>query len=419
MNEKEFIAYVESFNKKAGEYTRDEAFQIGLKFKELPVKPMTWKELAIKLGYMNGEALRGLVKNRLTKDGLIEKEPDLVDKVQEQIINNEISDSDDVINEIESKLAILYKEQQKYRDIMTAYRRAMREEARLEVLKDCINGSIIKLDDLPKFKYENTFKTNNNNEAVLLLSDLHIGVECDNFYNQYNVDVARERLEILTQSTIEYCKRNNVKRLTILNLGDLVHGIIHTSARLETEMDVIDQVMKASELLANTLNSLQLCAPEVIYRSCSDNHSRVIANKNEAIEQENFYRLIDWYLQERLKGTKIKFIFDNIDISIGKFTLMNGKTMMFAHGHNVNINTAYQIMTGATKQFIDYICLAHYHSEKVKNFQGARVVVNGSIVGTEQYALSRGLFSAPTQLLMIFEGNNLNSISIDLSTERK
>lgn len=419
MSEKEFIAYVDSFNKRAGEYTKDEAFQIGLKFKELPIKPMTWKELATKLGYRNGEALRGLVKNRLNSDGLLESQKDVVEEIQEQIINNKLSDSEDVINEIESKLATLYKEQQKYRDIMTAYRRAMREDARLEVLKDCIKGSIIKLDDLPKFKYENTFKTNNNNEAVLLLSDLHIGVECDNFYNQYNVDVARERLEILTQSTIEYCKRNNVKRLNVLNLGDLIHGIIHTSARLETEMDVIEQVMKASELLANTLNSLQLCAPEVIYRSCSDNHSRVVANKNEAIEQENFYRLIDWYLQERLRGTKIKFVNDNIDISIGKFTLMNGKTMMFAHGHNVNINTAYQIMTGATKQFIDYICLGHYHCEKMKSYQGAKVIINGSIVGTEQYALSKGLFSSPSQLLMIFEGNNLNTISIDLSTERK
>ena len=58
--------------------------------------------------------------------------------------------------------------------------------------------------------------------------------------------------------------------------------------------------------------------------------------------------------------------------------------------------------------------LGHYHSEKAKSFQGAKVFVNGSIVGTEQYALSKRLFSNPSQTLLIFKENSLNNISIDL-----
>ena len=54
-------------------------------------------------------------------------------------------------------------------------------------------------------------------------------------------------------------------------------------------------------------------------------------------------------------------------------------------------------------------------SEKTKTFNGLKVIVNGSIVGTEQYALSKRLFSEPSQTLLIFNGNNLINVSINLS----
>ena len=426
MNEKEFLDYISSFNKHPGEYTRDEAFEIGKKFKELEFKPLTWNELATKLGYSNGEALRGLVKNRLTRDGDLHSEPSIINEIEEKVLNNEPIDNEELSEEIEQKLATLFKEQVKYRDLLSAYRKKLRDEARLEVMFDTIKDCVKDLKTLPQVTYFNTQERvsimkrgETPNEAVLLLSDLHIGVECDNFYNQYNSTIASERMSILVANVIDYCQRNRVQRLNILNLGDLIHGIIHVSARVEQEMDVINQVMVASEILSQSLNLLQNAAPEVIYRSVVDNHSRVVANKNEHIEKENLSRLIDWYVQERLKGTRIKFVNDNIDIGLGKFDLLNGKKIAFSHGHEDNLSTTFQNFVGATKEYIDYICMGHFHCEKMKSFQDAKVIVNGSIVGTEQYALSKRLFSHPSQLLLLFEDKNLITISIDLSTERK
>lgn len=425
MTEKEFLTYIKKFNKNAGEYTKDEAFEIGKQFRALEVKPMTWNELAIKLGYSNGEALRGLVKNRLSKEGLLDNQPTIISEVQEKILNNEPIDNDELNLEIEQKLATLFKEQTKYKDLLAVYRKKLRDEARIEVMVDAIKDTIKDLKTLPQVNYLNTRerlsilkRDNIPNEAVLLLSDLHIGVECDNFYNKYNSKIASKRMSILVANVIDYCQRNSVQRLNILNLGDCIHGIIHVSARVEQEFDVISQVMVASEILSQSLNLLQDAAPEVIYRSAVDNHSRVISDKNEHIEKENLSKLIDWYLQERLKNTKIKFINDNLDDTLGKFTLLNGKKMMFAHGHLENYNSAMQNFVGATKEFIDYICIGHWHSEKIKNFQDARVIVNGSIVGTEQYALNHRLFSHPAQYLLIFENTNFMPISIDLTTER-
>ena len=107
------------------------------------------------------------------------------------------------------------------------------------------------------------------------------------------------------------------------------------------------------------------------YRSCTDNHSRVIANKEEAIEGENLNKLIDFYLETRLAKTPIRFVKDNLDESLGSFHLMNGKHVVYAHGHLDSINRSFENFVGAQQKFVDYMILGHYHCEKAKSFQGS------------------------------------------------
>ena len=402
--------YVESFNKT--EFTKEEAYEIGKMHRTLDNRDKDWSALAEKLGWKNGDALRCFVKGRLAKEGLLGNDS-LVTKIEDSIIEGKELNKEETLDEIDRKMALLFKEQTKYNDARNAYRRTLRDEARIEVMIDAIKDTATELKALPQVVYCPVYNQSNV-EAVLLLSDLHIGVMCNNFYNKYNTEIASQRLTKLVSEVIEYCHKNAVKKLNILNLGDMVQGIIHVNARVEQEMDVISQVMTASELLAQALNQLQVAAPEVIYRSVVDNHSRVIADYSQHVEKENFSRLLDWYLQERLKNTNIKFVNDNVDEGIGKFELMNGKKVVFAHGHQDNINSAVQGYVGAFREFIDYICIGHYHQTKAKSFQDARVFVNGSIVGTEQYALSKRLFSKPCQKLIIFDKNCINDVDIIL-----
>lgn len=411
MTNKEFYDYLATFNKSTGCYTKDEVYEIGKAYRDV-VGKKCWDDLSLELGWSSGENLRTFIKNRLAKEGKLQSRLAPTVEIAEMIDSG--APTSEVENELDAKLQQLYKEQTKYRDIMNSYRRSMREDARLEALRSEMREAMKDLPLLPTIAPTISRVVNVKSEAVLLLSDLHIGVECSNFYNTYNSDVAAQRLNILLDNTIKYCKTHNVARLNIINLGDCIHGLIHTSARIEQEMDIISQVMTASELISKFLNAIQYAAPEVIYRSCTDNHSRTMANKHEALEEENLFRLIDWYLMERLKGSNIIFKQDNIDISLGKFTLLNGKKLMFAHGHLENLNQLVQSWVGATQEYIDYLCVGHFHCEKIKTFQNAKVIVNGSIVGTEQYALSKRLFSKPSQYLLLFEGNNFISMSIGL-----
>lgn len=388
----EFIEYIRAFNKKPGQYTYEEEMQIGLKMKELPISQRNWNQLHEILGIT--EFTANAYRQR-------------VDKLTQS-------------REEKAGEGFIYKdnfiEKQKVRDWYNAFRRDLREEVRIENFKEEIENAADKFKKLPLIKFEKD-GTKRENEAILVFSDLHIGAECDNFYNTYNIQVATERVKKLVAKTINYCKANNVKTLNFLNLGDLIHGIIHTNSRIEQEMDVTEQIMQAAELIAQALNELQKAAPIVTYRSVLDNHSRAVADKNQHIEKEQFSRLIDWFVKERLKNSDIKFIDNTIDRGVDMLTLTNGKKVMYAHGHQDNKNASVQSMIGLTREWIDYIILAHFHNPAVKEYQGCKVFINGSIVGTESYAFGKRLFSKPSQKLLIFNDKDSDIQDIEINLE--
>ena len=420
MTKQEFIEYVDSFDKEPGEFTDDEVYAICVKFKtEVPLGERNWTELQGMLGtkgrdgkLRNGEALRCYCKGLQYKDGTIMH--------NEKMLSGQTI-GDMTFPEFEEKTEelkrSLYKQQVQTRDHMNAYRALLREDARVDLVKDMIKDGI---KHLPKLEGEfvSTYETAEGTEAILLISDLHIGACIDNFYNKYNVDIARRRMRKVIVDTIESCKRLGVETLHVINLGDLVHGQIHTSARLLQEIDVIDQVTTASEIMAESLADLAKAIPHVVYRSCLDNHSRTMPNLKESIENENFGRIVDWYLQARLANVNIEFADDNLDANIGLIELNNEKLVVFAHGHQDSVNSVVQAYGAATKRHIDYVCLGHYHSTKMKTFLNSKVFINGSVMGTDEYAMSHRLFGTPEQTLLIFSGENLINITIGLDDIR-
>lgn len=407
MLNQETLNKIHSYGKMPGEYTLDEIYEIGVVNNSQPRGSKNWNELADILGCdKTGNALRCYVYGRMKREDTTPLK---------DLSGRKIKDEDTAIADMDERIADLYVQQTKTRDVYNAYRRSLREDARISSLKDAMIDAVKCVETLPQINYKPYKKVNEGTEAVLMISDLHIGVDCDNFYNKYNTEVAGQRLQKLVNDVVKYCKVNKVNTLHVLNLGDLIHGIIHNSARLEQQLDVVEQVMVAAELISRTLFALTANIPNVTYRSVVDNHSRAIASYKDHIEKENFNRLIDWYIEERLKDTSLTFIADNIDKGLGLFYLKNGKSIAFAHGHQDGINDVFQHFVGATGKFIDYALLGHYHSEKAKTYQNLKVIVNGSIVGTEQYALSKRLFSKPSQTLLVFDNDNLINLSINLA----
>lgn len=410
MTKEEFREHLKSYGKKKGEYTKEELFEIGVKYKdEVDKEERSWSWLVDELGdYRDGEGFRKwLLSKRYTKK-LVPKNPKVLDDKTVYDVTSE-----DIEGSLTQQREDLFKEKTQLRDTYNAYRRGMREEARIDAFKSHLIDAMGRLESLPKVEpmpSEGMEQT----EMVLGFADLHLGISFKNSYNEYSPAIAARRVSKLVSQTIKYCHANGVRRLSVLNIGDLVSGLIHPSLRLEQSIDVADQVMQAAEMLAEALNQLQAAAPEVVYRSVVDNHSRLTPNKESHIEVESFNRIIDWFVEERLKGTSVEFPKDNLDVGVGRFKLLNGKTMMFAHGHQDKKSSIFQDMVGLTKEYPDYIFIGHYHNSAEHTFQGAKVFISGSIVGTDTYAYGKRLFGEPEQKALIFDGDDVIDIDINL-----
>lgn len=395
MSKKDLQEFINSFNKLPGEYTREELYRIGLEHKKLDNRDKSWAALAEVVGWSGtAESYRCFVNKYKAKH----EEPALPEAEEK---------------DYETAMRNLYIERTKVRDISNSYRKDMRNEARIERLMEEIKEAAGMLPSLPHVSVpESDYYS--ETEAVLPFADLHLGPDFKNSYNEYSYDIAVKRVNKLVADTIKYCTLHNVQVLHFLNMGDLVSGIIHDTIRLEQTLDITEQIMKAAELVAEAVNALREAAPVVTYRSVVDNHSRAIADKNQHIERENFCRIIDWFVRERLKDTDVVFCNDNIDFGIGKFKLHSGKLVMFAHGHQDKKTSVVQDFIGATREFVDYIILAHYHSSAEKTFQGTKVFISGSIIGTDAYAYGKRLFSEPEQKLLIFDEENVLDYDINL-----
>lgn len=312
--------------------------------------------------------------------------------------------------EISTKMDELYKQQIKTRDAIREKNKTLRDEARIETLIEAVSEVA---ESMPKFELKYNV-VNGVREAVLMIGDWHYGALVDNFYNKYDTQIAVGRVAKLKEDVLSYCRTMGVKKLNVLNLSDNFEGNIHVSCRVSSEIDIVTQIMQVSELIAEFLKDLSLEIETVNYRSVLDNHSRANKKYNEHIEKENFSRLIDFYLKDRLKETKVNLIFDNIDENIGLFNLDNGKSVAFVHGHLDKKDKVLVDLSIATNKIIDYVCLGHYHEAKSYPTGSSRTFINGTLKGVDSYALNNRLFSKPSQTLLVFDNENIINFEVRL-----
>lgn len=409
MLQSDFITYIDSFNKQPGEYTEEELLAIGIEHQKLRLGCKDWNALSEKLGLdKTGEQFRKWILHKRYDRNLVPKNPKVLDDKTVEDVSVE-----DVTSSLIQQRQDLVKERMRVRDERTSLNRTLREEARLERFIQTIKDVAHEYKELPLAVVVPSDLEQMQCEAVYGLADLHLGPEFSNFINAYNQDEAVKRINKLAQDILYYCLLNNVHTLHFINLGDLIAGIIHPTIRLEQEYDVITQVIRVAELVTELVYTLKQSLPEVTYRTVVDNHARVMPDKHCHIELENLNRIVDVFVEERLKDSGVKFPKDNIDIGIGRLELSNGKKLYFMHGHEDRKSSVVQDLMGLTHEFPDYVLMAHYHNSAEHTFQGAKVFISGSIIGTNSYAFGKRLFSQPEQKLLIFDTRN-NILDLDI-----
>lgn len=310
-----------------------------------------------------------------------------------------ISDND-FLSELESKKKELEILRVQFQDQRREYSKYLRMEARWQHL---INEMKLGIKDLEPLDFKNyNFNKDCDTEASLMISDWHLGLECSNYWNTFNYQVATERINKLKQKVIGYCKLHKVKTLHIEVLGDMITGAIHLGTRVESEEDVISQSMRCAEIVSVFVNDISKEVENVKVYTVNGNHGRVNANKSEAIEVENFERLIPWYMKTRLLESKNVVICENeYDDTISHY-MIGEKHIFSAHGHLDRIGEVINNYTRMFKVIADEVHLGHFHSYYEKDEHGSTIVVNGTLSGVDTYAKSIRKTGTPTQILKIY-----------------
>lgn len=308
------------------------------------------------------------------------------------------NESKEKIKDYEKLKEEIYKERCRLSDVNREKNKYLREQSRTEAIIEEMKYVVKNMKPFNYKKYNYHYGT--GYEASLLVSDLHYGLTVDNSVNYYDESICEDRLNQLRDKSIEVCKVHKVEKLNICILGDDISGLIHFGTIAENNRDVITQCIEVSELLSNFVMQIREKIPEVVVYTTIGNHSRVWQGKANGTTKENYERVVAEFLKLRLQPYGITVIdsskTDYIETEIA------GKTVVMTHGDKDSLTQATANFTKLLRKPIDEIYMGHLHSHREFDDCNTQVIINGSLVSTDDYALSLRRHTNAVQLLRIY-----------------
>lgn len=308
-----------------------------------------------------------------------------------------------------------YVAKKQFFDQRREYNAVLAKEARAENLAEYLREAADHLNEIvPMLDDFVAINTNHgDNEAVLVLTDWHYGMLADNVWNKYNIDICRQRVELLREKVLERLLLNEVSVLHVLVLGDMANGAIHVTSRVAAEENVVDQLMQVSEMIAELINDLANAVKYTQVYCTYGNHMRTVQNKKDSIHVDNMERIIPWWLNERFKTRD-----DVVVCETGRDEMLRavvcGNEVCGIHGDldggkdaALALSQMYERAYGRKMQ---YLFSGHLHSVLDTENYGITSIRAGGLCGTDEFAKNARLFSTPSQTLAIFGPGGLDAL---------
>lgn len=237
----------------------------------------------------------------------------------------------------------------------------------------------------------NTVKAKRDTESIYVayVADIHAGLEVDNYFNQYNIEIMHNRFAKLAQSIIDKVPG---KTIYIADLGDTVHGIIHGSVQKYGTWvtDATTEVIKAYEQLFLTLLDAGF---DIHFAKVNGSHESIEKAKQERTEEESFGNIIFDMLQWKYgQFNNIHFIPKLKGLSMAILPLFDYSTLLL-HGDNAGISKLKEVDRLFKEFNVREINAGHFHHLKVEDFNKLKIYFNEPLCGTDQYA-GNGLMSS-------------------------
>ena len=315
-------------------------------------------------------------------------------------------------NDLHSKEVQIQKERERQKDERRAYTNLVKSQARWEQIIETLEMG---LRDADTSKFLNnhivSYEPQEENEAVLVISDTHIGMTINNALNVYNKEVCIKRFDNLLEQTLKHCKVNNVKRLNVVIGGDIIEGNINTSGRVTQNENVVEQIFTASELLSETLVKLSQSIPQIRVWNTNGNHARMNKDTKESLNGESFESIIYEYVKMRVEllkhkekiGWNIKFNENDYpDIAVIEIENCN-KLIVASHGtKDRSIKNNLSRINQYLNIKADYYLMGHVHHSAHEY----GCYTNGCLSGSNEYAQNLRYNNEPVQIMLIFFENS-------------
>ena len=308
--------------------------------------------------------------------------------------------TNDALVEIELAKEELKKEKVKYSDQKRENMSRLRSLARLEHLEDFLKQEYEVYE--PVKLETKMLKDKSDKEMIVMLSDWHIGMQIDNQFNKFNIEVAKERIEKLRARMMEKVEQDDIGTVHIAQLGDLVNGSIHISTRIANEEDIIQQIIITANLLQEFVKPLIDKGIKVEYYNIIGNHGRVSPNKMETAGiDENFEKLLFTMMTTYYRDC------DNFHAHDSKDGLITAKIknldFCFAHG---DFDKGTGIIAKLPQLFgyvFDYVLTGHLHRESIMDYGKTTHITNSALCGSDDYAMQLRLSSKPSQKILVLD----------------
>lgn len=334
--------------------------------------------------------------------------------VKEYYAKQYIQKSEDSDSAYDVQLREIRREKQKLFDERAAFNKSNRDIARLQQDLDYLE-SLIK--DTQYKPFEVIEREDSDKDLIVMLSDLHIGLDVKSNFGEYNSKIAEKMLAKYLSEIKFAINRNRVQNVYVLLIGDLINGNIHPTVQLQNRENVVQQIQKASEMISEFLYSIAQICNKLYVNSVGGNHSR-LSKKDEVLRDERLDDMIIWYLKAKLQNI-VNIIFaedENIDATIAKNTI-RGKVYYTVHGdYDSYSESGINKLVMMTKEIPHAVLMGHLHHNSYDDINDIKIVRSGSFAGTgDDYTISKRITGSPSQVMLVVSSDGIeNFIPVNL-----
>lgn len=292
-------------------------------------------------------------------------------------------------------------------------------KAQMRHLEQCLINSTapIPREKLPPLNINTKRRKKKTAEhMVLLLSDMHIGLEFDKYdtggLNEFNLEICKRRANNLRHAIIDiyrlHAELYPIPTLHVLALGDNVQGgndVGEWGCAYNSTLALDEQAIKAADITSEMLNTWSEVFENVEFMGVIGNHGRA-GKKNVEKVRANWDNMVFALIKGKMSehdNVKVEYSpawWAIKDINGTGFCLVHGDDMRSSINQLVSEEQRIQSLLASQDQGFDVMVAGHFHTHHEHETSKGRIIINGSFIGGDMYSMKKmRVRSRPTQTL--------------------